>query len=290
MRTNGYLWLAALALSAFAVACSDDDGAPVTITGVLADIDTAALVEGAKVYLIDAEGTLETEAPSAADGTFSLTVPSGSAGILVTDDFDSGGTSYIPLINYLAPEGIVTFDADTDVGLIHVCPAGTGGDQGTVASINNYLAAGSPALFTPATIASSAGVLGAVFVQANSGAFGLTDQISVASNTADCPVGYINGPNFYDESLVPQPELGPNIFQDGGTATDAASGTLFSVCAGGDSVEITLTDNDAGRALDFGGPYVVPVRPNSVSLLIFGSVDGVTGKSILEVFSAGGLL
>ena len=69
-----------------------------------------------------------------------------------------------------------------------------------------------------------------------------------------------------------------------------AFGTVFSVCTSGDEVSLTMTDADTDRALDFGGPFDVPVRDGALTMVVGGSIDGETGKSLLEVLVAGGVI
>src|SRR3989304_4660598 len=63
------------------------EGQPVSVSGVLLNLDTFELVPNAKVYVLDNEATYS--ATTDANGQWSMTVPSGTLYQFVTDDADN---------------------------------------------------------------------------------------------------------------------------------------------------------------------------------------------------------
>lgn len=286
------LFLASIVL--FSACGSGDDSAgtgdPVTVSGIVANIDDGSIAEGVKVYLIDHESDIVSETTTGADGAFSVEVPAGSDFLLVTDDFDSADDAWIPTINFDPIHKATIEEATSDI-IIHACPKSSGTQKGSVAALDNYLenATENAGLFDVTSVATGKGVL-LVFIESNSGGFGLTTGISLESDDTDCKVGYVSPTAFYDENLIPDPALGPNAFLPSTTESTDGSGTAAIFCSDSSSFQMTLSDTDTARALDFGGPYDVPVRTGAVTLVIGGSIDGVGRKTFAEVATAAGLL
>lgn len=314
-----------LCIATLMVGCGDDGtfigtGDNVTVTGIVLDIDSGLAAANVKVYLLDNE-TIASTTATTEDGTFSIEVPAGTTNVFVTDDFVEQG-DWIPTINFEGTRTAVINATVTDL-VLHSCNEINGpGVQavaeatttdasrwGTVASMNNYFgnATAQAGLFNAAitTVNNSGGMLAVIFPEADTAAvanqteenpfaaFQLTGDITVASDTTNCPMHIIGLDTFYEAAsgYLPDTELGPNVFV-AGTETVAGAGMAATFCAPGSTstINVTLTDTDTDRAYFDGFEAAVPVRDGHITMWIEGIVDGVPGKDFIEVFAGAGLI
>jgi len=280
-------------------------GGPVTITGVVATIDSGRdviLAKDIKVYLLDNETKVVTSSATGTDGSFSLQVAGGSKAFLVTDDFtepDTGGIftqkgsthvgTYVPLINDLQLR-IEKFEASQDVGMIHAALNTTGNDQGLISALNQYFSEGTPQLFEATSTLESRGAM-IWFLHSTSGALEATQGVTLSSNKKDCPVGYIDGDHLFDIfKLKPDPLQDPdgNIFYPASQTTTDEFGASFVFCSEENSFNLTISEVDFSGIIGDDNEIKVEVREGHITLVFGGSIDGVTGKTFQEVLTASG--
>jgi len=287
---SGLYVILTLVLAAVSSCSSGDNivggGDPVEISGVIISIDTFLPAQGVVVYLLDNEDKYASE-PTGADGVFSITLPADSQFLLVTDDADASTDNWFPLINFEYARPIVG-GAMSDVQ-IHACPqkgASTAPSAGgSIAVFDNFLANSDDQdygnLFGPTTSAGAAGILSLLFIQAPPSSFMtiFTDGMSVTMDetTSFGPIGYVDGTKVFNQMFAADTSLGPDILLP---TTTTATGPFGWVASFGKAdfsdknINVTIADSDSTRALNFGGPYAIPVRPGTLTLALFGLVNG----------------
>ncbi len=109
---------------------------------------------------------------------------------------------------------------------------------------------------------------------------------------SDYTAAYIRCENYFNADFLAEATLGPMVFYPASrTKTSDGCSLFFSfVTARTDEITVRVVDTDANRSskLAFDSPRKVPIRPQMMTLLIYGAVDGVANKSPFEVFDAAG--
>ena len=267
-------------------------GSLVTVSGFVLSIDNGAPALGTRVYLLDNED--KYSAVIDANAQYSIDLPAGSDMLLVVDDADPALTgpagSWFKLLNYdvifqpTVPEG------GLNGYLIHGCPQTKGQTLGSIAVWDNYLANGDDAngnLFS-VTNSDNASIISCVFLQSTNGQFSSIENMSVTIDESDYFVAYARFENVFSPG-GPDATLGPNAYYPASRIETDPSGFITSfVTSRTDEITLNIIDSDQSRGLSFKTPNSVPVRPNMITLLLPGAVDGVTNKSPFEVFDAAG--
>jgi len=295
--------IATIILLANVFSCSNDgsdivgSGNLVTVSGFVVNIDNATPALNAKVFLLDNEDRFSTTVDG--NGLFSMEVPAGSKLLLVVDDADpafDGPTgdwykmlNYDPLVQKTVPAGGITNH------LIHACPNPQVMGSPTLSGVavwNNYLTNGDAANgdFFDVTSANDASIIGGGFIQSVNEVFSGIENMTATIDESDYVVAYIRGENYFNADGLPDAAVGPIAFHPASrTKTDASGGFMSFVTARTDEITVRFVDSDASRGLAFDTPHKVPVRPQMVTLLLGGAVDGVANKSPFEVADAAGL-
>ncbi|MCG8608150.1 hypothetical protein MJD09_24590 [bacterium] len=302
MRRNGLyvlnLWLPACIC--VLLGCKNDGsdiiggGDLVTISGFVVNADTGGPATGTRVYLLD-HGD-QFSAAVDANAQYSLQVPAGTRTLLVVDDADPAleGPSgdWYTMLNYDAlfqptvpEEGLINH-------MIHGCPQLKGQAIGSIPAWDNYLANGDAAngdLFD-VTDTDDASIIVGGFIQAVDGEFSFMADMTGTIDDDDYFVAYIRAQNYFNQDGLPDATLGPDIYYPTSrTATDISGIFNCFVTARTDEIDINFIDSDPTRGISFNSPRSVPVRPNMVTVLFPGHIDGAPNKSPFEVADAGGL-
>lgn len=270
-----------IVLGALVLGCSDDDENPVgpqmiTISGTVRNIDTATPAAGVRVTLF--ESPYSDTRPTGTDGKYSIQVPAGSKLLLYTDDFDLGTDAWFPLINTDVPT--ITVDqlsaADRAAWPIHCCPQTHAPAVGSVAFWDDYLANADNQtggdIYAAETCARSGGIVSIVFANCSSGVLGFLDSMAVSTSSAAFPMGYMR-----EEVWLFGTEQGPNVAHPAGwTGTDSCgiAASIGDSSATDSILTLTITDLKSSRGF-IAGPYDVPVRHGTISLILATSIDGV---------------
>ena len=251
------------------------------------------------VKLIRYRYGLELSTTVDGNGLYSLQVPTGSKLLLVVDDADPAlhgpPGDYYTMLNYdpLFQETVPA--AGLENHLIHGCPNPQflgGPTLGAIAAWNNYLQNGDEAngdLFT-VTSTDDASIVGGAFVQTVDEVFSNIGNMTQTIDESDYTAAYIRCENYFNADFLAEATLGPMIFYPASrTKTSDGCSLFFSfVTARTDEITVRVVDTDASRGLAFDSPHKVPIRPQMMTLLIYGAVDGVANKSPFEVFDAAG--
>ncbi len=259
----------------------------VRISGHVTNVDTRQRAPGVRVRLLDTD--YADEVATGTDGAYALRIPKGSDLLLVAEDFDPQQHVWFPVINVDLP--IQRADQDIDDWPVHACPVSHAPTHGSVASWDNYLANGDGAngdLFVPTSSAASSGILSVLVVQAVSNDCTLwqVDGVRFHSDTPFFPDGYVRADHIFGPSLgTPDPALGPDIMFPSTRADTDSSGWYLSFgdpAFSGTEVTLTVSDAKPGRGLAFSSPWVLPVRPGTITLALAAVIDGVPNKTVRD--------
>ncbi|MEE9268974.1 MAG: hypothetical protein V3V49_01825 [Candidatus Krumholzibacteria bacterium] len=293
--------VALVGITAFSTpSCRDDTtvlpcaATMVTIAGMVIGEDTGMPTSGIRVSLLGTD--FSNHVPTGTSGAYEFQVPKGSRLVLMTDDFDASQDDYVPLIHVDLPS-VVANNNMLDV-LTPILPWSRCGfdTSGIVALWDDYLQNGDQnngEVFVPTSTAASAGAIAIFFYNCDNGRDGPVDGMSYTTNTPEFPIGYMNadkvyGPNWSEYLLC---RNGPDIFHPPSRTTTDWAGMALSW---GDpaftrsTVEITITDTDAQRALAFQSPFEVPVRPGALTAVFVTAIDGLPNKTVKEWFTCMG--
>jgi hypothetical protein len=293
MKLKGWIPLCAFVLGA-GLGCSDTT--LVTVSGAVATLDDLSPAPDACVFVLDQDDTYISE-PTNAQGEFTIEVPAGTPFLLTVDDctnrMQNNMGTYYPTIN----ADVIweaTIDENKEGWPLHVGTNISAVADGANATWENYFdnATVEADKFDPIQSVYDEDLAGFVFfgsfwINTSSMTFFEDFQTgqSVAISDANCPVGYINNGTTFDVNGYPDPTLGPNVLQDGGTSTDG-SGNVISFCNGdaGETVDITLT-SPGNTVQDEETTYSnIPIRDSACTVLFPASIDG-TKVHIGDVFA-----
>lgn len=272
--------------------CDEENVVPevemVTISGIVRSIETGMPAPGIKVSLFT-DMTFADDVATGSDGAYIIEVPKNSRIWLQTDDFSPIDEVYIPTINVDIPA--INASSDITDWSIHCCPWSSPPGRGSVAIWDDYLANCDDVnygdIYPALSSEQSGGIVAVLFTGCEAGQMATYDGISVSFGSAMAPVSYV------DENVVQFDQEGYpvstdcNIFYAPG-ARDMTDSMAWAHCFvdpafGGDRLTITITDNDASRGLVFATPIDIPVAPGTLTLLLPGVIDGVTGATFKEL-------
>lgn len=288
-----------VAITLLFIAC-DNDGRKimgeedlVTVSGFVLSIDNGAPALGTKVYLLDHED--EYSAIVDENSQYSIQVPVGSRLLLVVDDASPSSSgiagnwyrllNYDPIFRETVPEGGLANH------LIHGCPQTKGQTIGSIAVWDNYLANGDEVngdLFN-VNNTDNASIISGVFLQVVNDQFSLIENMTATIDKSDFFIAYARFQNVFNQDRLPDASLGPHVYHPADRNKTDVSGFFTSfVTSRTDEITLNIIDADRNRQLGFKSPNSVPVRPNTITLILPGAIDGVPNKSPFEIFDAAG--
>jgi hypothetical protein len=264
-------------------ACSDDDEDKVTgptlvtVSGVVRSIDSAEPASGIKVTLLGT--SYADEVATGSDGKYSLKVPQGSVLYLHTDDFNPSTDDWFPLIN---AEGVpVVANADVPDFPIHSCPQTSCDDPlsptrgGSVAMWDYHLQNFDDAngdRFVPTTSAGSGGIVVWLMGDCNNGS-DYSDSMAAVSNDPDFPVAYAADGFF---GACPPTE----VAYPASRTVSGPFGVAFSFGNPSNADQTIAVEANDGSSAPYRmprSPVSVPVRPGTITLAWFSTVNGAEG-------------